>query len=420
MGADQTAVSAALKENYAKNMAKVLWDDPALDPLLAILEKRSGTYDAGGRSFIQPIQYGDGSSVSADFVTAQNKANGSTTGSSNLYSRWSVSAVTVNAVANWRREVIDQIQDGSAFFDLAEAEMDSKMRAIRRDITRFLPGNGFGAIGVITAITTTTFTMATDRTNRFDVGDDLVASATDGGGVLRSATAVTVTQTDPDTGIVTVSADPTALGWAVGDSVFRAGDRQNVASPVQQKLFGLDAWLPGSAPGSTLFNGVNRQGVWQLGGLRSNAAGKQIKKGLLDGANKLFNFGGTKTSHCFMATDDYTTLCDGVDNFKHIAVNAKQFDISYDAIELIGAQGGSFPVLPHPFIPRGQAWMGDFKNPDNMYFIYSNDFVSIDDHDGNIFLRSATAPSYECRMYFFGNLVVAAPGRFCRLTGLGT
>jgi hypothetical protein len=418
-GADPTSVSAALKENYAKNMAKVLWDDPQLTPALGILEKRSGKYDAGGRSFIQPIQYGDGSSISADFATAQAKAQGSSTGASNLYTRWSCSAVKVNAVAFWDRDVIDQIQGESAFFDLAEAEMDAKMRGIRRDLGRFLWGDGYGAIGLITAISATTVTIALDRVNRVDVGDDLVASATNGGGVLRSATSRAVTQTDPDTGILTVDADPTALGWAAGDSLFRKGDRQNAASPVQQKLFGFDAWVPGTAPGATLFNAVNRQGIWQLGGLRSNATGKSIKKGLLDAANKLFNMGGTKVTHCFMATDDYGALCDQLDNVKHIAVEARQFKISFDGIELIGAQGGAIKVLPEPYMPKGNAWMGDFSNGDNAYLIYSNDFVNVDDHDGNMFLRSATAAAYECRMYFFGNLVVAAPGRFIRVTNVG-
>jgi hypothetical protein len=188
---------------------------------------------------------------------------------------------------------------------------------------------------------------------------------------------------------------------------------------VAQKYFGFDIWVPSTAPGSTTHAGVNRQGVWQLGGLRSDAAGKTIKKGLLDAANKLFNFGGTKVTHCFMATDDYGSLCDSLDNVKHIAVNARQFDISFDGIELIGAQGGAIKVLPEPYMQKGAAWMGDFENGDNAYFIYSNDVVSIDDHDGNIFLRSSTATSYECRMYFFGNLVVAAPGRFMRVKNVG-
>ena len=419
MGADQTAVSGAVKEHYAKNVAKVLWDDPQITPTLGILEKRSGKYDAGGRAFIQPIQYGDGSSISADFATAQAKAAGATVGSSNLYTRWSVSAVEVNGVATWARQVIDQIQGDSAMFDLAEAEMDGKMRGIRRDLARFLYGDGYGALGVITAITSSSFTVATDKINRIDVGDDVVGAQTNGGGALRSATSVIVTGTDPDTGIVTVGSDPTALGWIVGDSVFRKGDRQNTGSPVPLKLSGFDAWVPGTAPGATLFQGVNRQGVWQLGGIRSNGAGKPIKKALLDAANKLFNMGGTRVTHCFLHTDDYGALCDQLDNVKHIAVDAREYRISFDGIELIGAQGGAIKVLPEPFMPKSNAWMGDFTNGDNAYLIYSNDLVSIDDHDGNIFLRSATTTTYECRMYFFGNLVVAAPGRFCRVTNLG-
>jgi hypothetical protein len=120
-----------------------------------------------------------------------------------------------------------------------------------------------------------------------------------------------------------------------------------------------------------------------------------------------------------LSTDDFGSLCDSLDNVKHIEVTSREYNIAFDGIMLTGAQGGSIKVLPDPFLPKTTAVMGDFVNPDNAYLIYSGDLVQIDDHDGNMFLRAASATAYEARMYFYGNLVVAAPGRFIKTYNLG-
>jgi hypothetical protein len=420
MGQTFTTASDALREYYAKNVSKILFDDKQLTPLLGILEKRSGKYDASGRKFIQPIHYGDGSSVSATFSTAQSKAQGTTTGSANLYERWEVDAMNLHGVAYWDRDVLDQIQSASQMFDIGEEEINGKMREIRLDIAKGLWGTGSGALATLSASpSSTTITVSTAYVNRFNVGDDLVAAATDLGGALRSATTVNVTQINPDTGVITVGVDPTGLSWASGDYVFRAGDRENAVSPTARKLMGFGGWCPNSAPGSTSFFGVNRQGVYQLGGLRRNCTTESIKTALIKSANKLFQFGATKSTHAFISVDEYSTLCDDLDDSKHIEVKARDFSLSFDAVKVIGAHGGAIAVLPDPFCPPNEGVIGDFDNGDNAYLVYSNQLVNIDDHDGNIFLRAASAAAYEARMYFRGNLVVAAPGRFLKMTNLG-
>ena len=419
MGATQTTVSAALKEHYAKNVAQVLWNDEAVTPLLGIMEKRSGSVDASGRKFVQPIHYGDGSAVSADFATAQAKAQGATTGSANQYTRWEVPAVTQNGVAYFDREIINAIQSTSQMFDLGQGEIDGRLRAMRNRLAIQIHGDGYGAIGTISAISGTGFTISTDRCNRLQAGDDLVASATNGGGVLKSATAVTVTGINEDNGVITVSADPTALTWANNDFIFFKGDRENAASPTQKCIFGHAGWVPSAAPTSALWCNVNRLGVWQLGGLRMSLTGLTIKLGLIKLINRLFKYGRTRCSHAIISAEDWATLSDTVDGQKHMDVKAREYNIAYDAISLMGTMIGTVPILPDPYMLKGEALAGDFATEGNAYLMHSGDLLNIDDHDGNVFLRSATATAYETRMYMYGNAVWAAPGKFAKGTLLG-
>jgi hypothetical protein len=427
MGADFTTVSAAIKEHYAKNVAKVLFDAPEVTPLLGLIEKRSGKVDAGGQHFNQPIQYSDGTSVSATFSTAQDKAQSTTTGGGNAYANWAVPAITINAVAYWNRQIIDQIQGDSAFFDLAEAEMTSKMRLIRIDVAKHLAGSGFGDLAAIRGISSATpsVTVGTDKVQRFTVGMDLVAASAVGTATLRSTTSSAISAIDPDTGIMTMDADiVSTLSWAsssaAGDYLFAKGDRQNSATATPLKIYGFGGWLPNSAPGTTTWCGVNRSGVWQLGGLRYNAHGITMKTALITAANRLYQFGATKVTHAFCSVADYATVADALDTAaRTMKVDAKRFSVSWEAIEILGANTGPFPLLADPWIAAQEVIMGDFNNPDNCYLIYSGDLVNIDDHDGNIFLRAASATAYEARMYMYGNLVVGAPGRFLKIYNWG-
>jgi hypothetical protein len=51
--------------------------------------------------------------------------------------------------------------------------------------------------------------------------------------------------------------------------------------------------------------------------------------------------------------------------------------------------------------------------------VHNRDVVNIDNKDGRDFLRLAGSASYECRMYFRGNIVVPAPGKFAVIYNLG-
>lgn len=414
-GGTTTNLAFALKENYAKRAPEIIIGSKAQNsPLLAKLERKKTQYDPTGRKFIAPLVYGTGESVGPDFPTAQTKALSATTGSAIVGTRWEVPATVINGVAAWDRMVIDSIQGDHALFDLAEKEMDMKIQAMRGEIVRHIPGDGWGSLGRILAITSSSITVAKYLVPKFRVGMDIVAAATLGSGALLSSTALTVVGGNPDTGVITLSGDPTALSWtaaAGGSYLFRAGGRQNTGSPTQQYFYGLKAWLNTGIPGDTFCN-VVRNG-WELAGLSYNCASIAPKTALIKMAARSMQYGNTPKT-AFISATDYAVLADSLDTAaKTVKVEAKEFGLSWNALSL-NTPTGELEIIGDPFIDDGDCFMGDFEDPDAIYLAYANDLVNIDDVDGNVFLRSATAASYECRLYSVLQLIVAAPGRFMR------
>lgn len=425
MGADLAAVSAALIENVQENAAKILWDDEQLDPLLGIIEKRKAA-QSFGRKFVQPVHYGDGSSVGfGAFADIQAKSQGSTQGSRNLYSRWEVPQSTLNATAQWDRDIIHEIQSETHLFDLADAEIQGRMRSARRRLAIHIWGNGSGALCRISAATATTFTVPTWAVNRFSKGDDVTFAAADTSGNTRNIYGE-VDLINEDTGVITCinisgGGSLSGAGVVANDYVFyRLDAKENTANSDTRVMTGFGSWIPATAPTSTLFCNVNRQGVWQLGGLRHTTAGLAIKTKLLQMANRLFQFGGTKVTHSFLNVEDYGTLADALDTAgKNIRIDAREFKVAFEGISITGAQGGDIKVLPAPYAPKSECLMGDFKTPESAYLVHPGKLINMDDHDGNVFLRAAAATAYEARMYSILNLCVGAPGRFIRGTNVG-
>lgn len=424
MGASLTAVSAALIENVNENASKILWDDPQIDPLLGILEKRTA-FKSFGRKFVQPIHYGDGTSVGfGSFADIQAKSQSTTFGSRNAYSRWEVDQTTLNATAQWDRDIISQCQSDTELFDLADAEIQGRMRAARRRLSIHLWGDGTGALCQISARTATTFTVPTWAVNRFSRGDDVTFAAAAATGSTRNGKAE-VDQVNEDTGVITciniTGGDLTSFGVAANDFVFFQLDaKENTANSTTRVIQGFGGWAPNAAPSSTLFANVNRQGQWQLGGLRDTTAGLAIKTKLIRMANKLYQFGSTKCTHAFLNVEDYTTLSDALDTAgKNIRIDAREFKVAFEGLSVTGAMSGDVKVLPHPYAPKTECLMGDFVTKEAAYLVHPGKLLNIDDVDGNVFLRVSNATAYEARIYSIINLVVGAPGRFVKGTSVG-
>ncbi|MHC5062025.1 MAG: hypothetical protein ACYTFK_13185, partial [Planctomycetota bacterium] len=107
------------------------------------------------------------------------------------------------------------------------------------------------------ASTTLTLAKPDDITN-FEVGQRLVFAANSASALRDSGAHLTVVAVNLSAGTMVMSANlNTITGLADGDAIFVKGDYE--AADDRNKISGLAAWLPASAPGgSDSFFGVNR------------------------------------------------------------------------------------------------------------------------------------------------------------------
>ncbi len=424
MGATFTQAFSQYKEVYSDSVASILFEeDKNLQPIIASMEVKAIETGAG-RKFIVPIEYGTGESGGHDFSTNQTKAQGTTTGSAALRSRWEIDEKEFNAFAVWSRESILAAQGkGDQMFDVVKREMETKTLLLRHLISIAAVEAGWAAVGAIVAVTASTVTVASNRWNRVDQGTDLVAAEFETTGVLRSATSRAVTQIAPAddglTAVLTLDGDPTALGWAVADTLFRKGDRENAASPVNMGPFGVKAWVPSTAPGATLFNAVNRQGNPQLGAHRVTGADGVIA-GLYRAAQRMVDAGRTETGMvCMFNPGDYMTLCNELQARAVVEDGFGPYKIGFPSVSHVTA-AGSVKLMYDNNLPQGTAYLGPWTGSKySPYIVHSGDqLVNIDDFDGMDFLRLSGSASYEVRLFSRLGIVFPAPGAFCAITSI--
>lgn len=405
-----------LREHLHKNITQMWVEyDKQLSPTLAGMESR-GLDDGGGRGYVVPIETTMGSAVGPTFGTAQALAQGTASGSTPGRDRWVCQHTEVHAMAYWSRAAMLAAESKGAgeVFDLLEREIGAATGRLKKRMAHAAVEQGYGRIGTISAVTSTTVTIGASTINRVSVGDELVAAAAHTTGALRSATMLRVDGWDPDTGIMTMSADPTALGWAANDTVFFDGYR-NTTTPLMP--FGLGAWVPGAAPTSTTFCGINRLGNPDLGGHRVSATGLDHASAFIRAANRAFKY-GTKMDAIYCSPEDYEILSADKDATKTIQIGVGKYEIAFDGVT-VNTHAGACPVIPDVMYEQGTAWGGPWKSERFAPFIaHNDDLVNIDDIDGLQFTRAATSTNFEMRLYFRGQIIVPAPGKFTCITSL--
>lgn len=409
MPATLATVLPLLREHYHENITDIFFTaDKVTTPVLADMESKAMD-DGLGRGYVVPVEYGTGSSASPTFSVAQGKAQGATTGNSALRDRWIVQAATIDAVCNWTRDSMLAAQGKGAteLFDVMQREMDSKISLVKKRLAHAAVERGYGRIGVITAITSTTITLDTSVINRVDVGDDLRAADAEASGAFRTGT-IAITAIDPDTGVLTMASNPDT-NWDVGDFVFHEGYREATAASYLLPV-GLAGWIPETAPSGAFMN-ITRTGIPNLCGHRVDATGLDHAYAFIRAVNRLHKF-GSKASVIKCSDEDYTVLCADKDATKTVEISLGKYGIGFDGVT-VSTLAGRIPVVPDAMIPQGVAWCGPFDDKKFAPFLaHNDDLVNVDDIDGNEITRGATTTDLEMRLYFRGAIACPAPGKF--------
>lgn len=404
---DMTTYDAALKQHYtADRVLDLVYKD---NPLFALMPK----YESfGGKNLPIPLIYGNPQGRSKTFSNAQ--TGGSAT--STLVTDFVLTRVKDYSIATIDNETLEASKgDANAFMEAATTEIDGAINSLVRSLAVNMYRNSSGSIGQVfaepaeAATTVVTMKSASDICN-IEVGQRINIWSAETGGSQRttdgSDNSWLVTAVDRSAGTFTLDDAYTSSGSiAANDYVFVEGDRGLGIS-------GLDAWIPSSAPGATLFFGVDRSvDTNRLGGIRYDGSSDPIEEALIEGASRVAREGG-KVDHCFLSYEQYSKLEKALGSKVQYVDLQMTAEVGFRGI-LINGPRGAIKVIPDQNCQGNVAWLLQLDT----FKLYSlGKAVRVIDTDGLTMLRQASSDGVEVRYGFYGNLGCRAPGFNCRVT----
>lgn len=310
-----------------------------------------------------------------------------------------------------------------AFIDEAKLNMDTGFRNISNDLAHDLFGDGSGSRGSygLTGGTISTGVITLDDPNaivQFDVNQVLVSYSVSGMTATQSSSLQTayVIAVNRSTGQMTVSTTyagsaGTPTGWsttypylAVQGDVNFAASGLAIASGSAQKVAGLGAWLPITAPGaSDSFWGVNRSAdVTRLGGVRYTGTSLPIEEALVNCASLVAREGG-QPDMCFMNFASYAALENALGaKVQYVDVKHEEADIAFAGIR-IHAPYGPITIIPDRNCPSQTAYLLSMENW-KLRSLNKCPHILTYGLEGLEGLRVGTADALEVRIGYYANL----------------
>lgn len=408
MALDLTSFDAALKDLYTdQSVQNMVYKD---NPFLALVPKSEDFY---GRRKPIPLIYGNPQGRSATFARAQTRG----ALSNSFVESFDLTRVKDYGIATIDNETLEASKnDKGAFIEAATTEIDGIINSVSRSCAIAQYKSGFGDVGRIGSISTTTITLLNinDVTN-FEVGQELDLSTSLDAAVLKaygsSTNGLIITGVNRTSGVITFGFNvtdatngiPTA---AANDYIFVRGDRQNSATPARLKLAGLAAWLPDTTVvSSTAFFGVDRSvDRTRLAGVLYDGTAAPIEEALIDAAVLLGREGG-RPDHCFMSYQTYGQLEKALGS-KVQYVDLKVGEIAFRALRINGPKG-EIKIIPDQNCPSNRSYMLTLNTWKHCSL---GKPVRVLDTDGLKMLRQASADGVEVRYGYYANLSCNAPG----------
>lgn len=394
-------ISTALKEKYPSGLPEDQMYETS--PFMAAVRKDRESL--ASRSVHVPLKYARPQGASATFATGRTNMVGS------KWKGFDVTPTNYYGFAQVDGDVAARAKaknDGS-FVDAVDEEIQGGIYTLGRQACRLFWGSGSGSLGQINAtsnVSTDTITLANPSDIRFfEVGMVLKADDVDGGGTV-AAGSVTVESLNRDTGTITV----TAATWddaagiptvAVSWYLFREGDYDAV-------IKGYEAWIPRTAPTSTLFFGVDRTPDSRLYGQRTDFSSYGIEEGLKRAVERLIRE-GSECDFGVLSSVDYLNmeLAMGT-RCVPTTVKAYKSDMVFDAVS-VGLAGKKITIMMDPDAPVGRFMAGQLDT----WTLGSlgPSLVNFNDTDGNQILRTTTTDAIEVQLVIRWGLWCNAPGK---------
>lgn len=412
---------AVLKELYPDDGAFLKDLVYRKNPALALLPKDESADGFAGKYIPVPTVYGDPQGRSATFANAQTNQTAVQDVSFFVYVSQNYQLVSLQNL------FIEQTKSkAGAFVDGVKLAMDKAFRNLTNDMAHDIFGNGSGARGIISAITTGVITLSDpSQVTQFEVGMVLTSYSVSGltatvstGGNLGYVIAVNRSFTAPT---VTVSATAggaagTPTNWSTsfpnlaqdGDVNFASGGL-GIGNGLAQKMVGFGGWLPSTAPGgSDSFWGVNRSVDTRLSGVYLDVSSESIEEGLIDLATAI-NLNGGEPDTCFINFNSYAALLKALGSkVQYVQVEHDTADISWKAIHL-QTPYGAIPVIPDRSCPARTAYMLQM-DVWKLRSLGKAPHILTYGPEGLEALRISNSDAIEVRLGMYGNITCSAPG----------
>ena len=414
MAVSTTTIAYLLKKVYSqREVENAVYKD---NPLLALMPKEGGFT---GESHIHAVRYRDQLGRAANFAAAQagtgivgggaQGAAGVSKGVQFIVTRtknYQVYTLETEAILAGR-------DDKGSLMRTLTTEVDSALNNIGRDTAKALFGDGYGSIGVVSAISGAgpyTVTVGESITN-FEPGMPIVCAPTSTSTALNGGAGIVVTSVDRAAGTFNIATNPDSIG-TTNKFLFVMGDRGSAAgvTAVQDKLVGLEGWNPAAAPtaGDSFFNIDRSPDPTRLGGLRIDVSALNPEEGLVtqlalaarEGASPGYfvsSFTDIKNIHLTLGSKVQT---------EYMQVG----DIGFSTIRITGPKGDVRCIADQ----NAPVSVGRLLSMDTWAIKHLGDLFNMLDLDGATLAREPSNDRFEGRVAFYGNMVCYAPGRNLR------
>lgn len=420
MGATLTTALALYKEHYKENITEIFFTSKKItSPVLAAMEAKS-LDDGMGRGFVVPVVHRLPGVVRPTFAASQTKARGSATGHTFGSDRWIVQAVESHGVATYSASSVRAAKgDSDKMLDVVKMSMETTTAAIRKRLAHYVTGAGWGKVGTVLSVTSTTIGIDPALCNRLQEGDDVAGASTESTALFRAITGgdeTTITAINRSTGVLTVDQDPTAgTAIAVGDTLFRFEDRQDSATPARLVITGLDGWFQTA---TTSLHNIDQTSSAELAAHQIDGAGKDHATATVESLRTLFSY-DSHGSAMYCSPVDFETISLDKDATKLVAMELGKYKLGFEGL-MASWSGYAVPILPDAMIDPGKAYVGPFDDADVAPFLACNgELVNITDDDGMDVRAVDGSDDFESRLFFRGNMICPGPGKFARISSFG-
>lgn len=401
---------ALLKDYYTDDKLKEM--SYGENPFFAFVQKTQGQM-AGGRRYVQPVEFGHPGGASADFAKAM------TNGTVSKYDDFLIPRKRQYQKVEVDHELLFSTNSPRESFRKALDEFDRGLKGLGEKVGRRMYKTQGGQMGKLanTTTNTTTLTLA-DKASvfNFHIGDTLVFSDTDGSGSLRdSGDTTVVTEVHHEDGLVVIADNlgTKISGVATTDYIFQDGDYNAC-------LAGLEDWIPVDNRDTQLaasFNSVVRSNSpTYLGGVYMDGTSfGGLDEVIIKLCGKLGKY-GAQTSHIFANSESLSDL--------ELLSNSKMRIVSELDTKIIGGDGDvlvGFSGYRAIVAGRTVKIYSDRNCPGNRLYAlqldtwtlwHTGEFINWlgEQYTGSKMRMSQDADSAEARLGAYMNVGCSAPG----------